>query len=397
MGHRHTNGDNMPKLTDANCRTAKPNGKLTKLSDGAGLQLWIHPSGVKSWHVAFRVAGAQKSVTLGRYPSMSLREARDAAAAARRAAEDAPPADAKSFGAIKREWFDQQRRSAVSASTIEKAEWLLSQTGELDDKPIAAIRAPDVLAILRPIEARGNLETASRLRSTISRIFRFAAAQGIVDADPAALLKGAIAAPARVHRAAIIDRDGFAKLMQAIDAYEGRGGNVRACLMLLALTAARPSELRLATWQEFDLDAAVWTVPAGRMKMRLPHRVPLSPQSVAILRSLPRSHAFVFPSERPGRAISESAMGAALRTMGFPSSVHTPHGFRSSFSTLANESGLFAYDAIERSLAHQDISDVRRAYHRADYLEERRRLMNWWADQIDRMLDRGTVPAPRSE
>jgi integrase len=386
----------MSKLTDANCRAAKPkDGKLTKLSDGRGLQLWVHPSGVKSWHVAFRVAGAQKSKTLGNYPAVSLREARERAAETRSTRQPAPPSAGKTFREIKDEWREQQARSGKSASTIGKLEWILTLAGDLDDKPIADIRAPDILTELRRLEEKGQAETAGRLRSTISRVFRFAAAQGLVEADPAALLKEAIAPPAVVHRAAIVDRKGFAALVKAIDAYEGRGPIVRAGLMLLALTAARPGELRLATWGEFDLEAGVWTLPAGRMKMRQPHRAPLAPQSVQILNELKNARSdhfpdagnmvYVFPSERPGRPLSEAAFGTALRIMGFPASVHTPHGFRSSFSTIANESGLWNYDAIERALAHQDGSDVRRAYHRADYFDERRRLMAWWADEIEKM------------
>ena len=389
-----TTGSNMSKLTDAVCRGAKPrDGKLTKLSDGHGLQLWVHPSGVKSWHVAYRAGGVQKSKTLGNYPAMSLRDAREAAAIARAEKSEKSAVLAKTFNEIKDEWLVQQERSAAAGATLEKAKWLLSLTGDLDAKPIAEIRAPEILTVIRPIEAKGQFETANRLRSTISRIFRFAAAQGLVEADPAALLKGAIAAPEPAHRAAIVDRKGFAALMRAIDAYEGRGGAVRAGLMLLALTAARPGELRLAAWGEFDLEAGVWSVPAGRMKMRLPHRAPLSPHAVQILKArketLEASNldaTFILPSERPGRPISEAAFGAALRIMGVPADKHTPHGFRSSFSTIANESGLWSYDAIERALAHQDTSDVRRAYHRADYFEERRRLMTWWGDEIDKML-----------
>jgi integrase len=389
-----TTGSNMSKLTDANCRAAKPkDGKLTKLSDGRGLQLWVHPSGVKSWHVAFRVAGAQKSKTIGNYPAVSLREARERAADARTENVGKSHIKTKTFREIKDEWRAQQARSGKSAATVGKLEWILTLAGALDDKPIDSIKAPDILAELRRLEEKGQAETAGRLRSTISRVFRFAAAQGLVEADPAALLKEAIAPPAVTHRAAIVDRKGFAALMKAIDGYEGRGPIVRAGLMLLAFTAARPGELRLACWHEFDIDAAVWSIPAGRMKMRQPHRVPLADQSLRILRELAQIRGktddaamFILPSERPGRPLSEAAFGAALRIMGFPASVHTPHGFRSSFSTIANESGLWNYDAVERALAHQDGSDVRRAYHRADYFEERRRLMAWWADEIEKMI-----------
>ena len=250
-----------------------------------------------------------------------------------------------------------------------------------------------MLAVLRPLEAAGHLETARRLRAAISRIFRFAAAQGVVEADPTALLRGAILPPRPVHRAALVDREGFARLLRAIDVYRGKNPLVRDGLMLLALTAARPGELRLATWAEFDLAARVWTVPAGRMKMRQPHRAPLSAAAVDILQRLQGEDGqarppspFILPSQRPGRPLSENAFTVALRAMGFAREEATAHGFRSSFSTLANESGLWAFDAVERALAHQDASETRRAYHRADYFEERRRLMDWWAGEVAAMM-----------
>lgn len=389
-------------LTDAEARAAKPrDGKLTKLSDGHGLQLWMHPSGKKSWHLAHQVNGRQKSTTLGAYPDVSVKDARQKAAevrlqVAKEASEPNKLPAARAFGSVKAEWLEWFERGPAAAATKEKAAWLVSLAAPLDARPIAEIRAPDILTVLRPLEAAGHLETAARLRSTISRIFRYAAAHGLVDADPTTLLRGAIAAPKPVGRSAIVDRPGVARLMRAIDSYGGRGGVVRAGLMLLAMTAARPGELRLAKWKEIDLDAGIWYVPAERMKMRLPHRAPLSHQAVDILRSLKAEDGlarppspFVLPSPRPARPLSENTFNAALRTLGFAKEVMSAHGFRSSFSTLANESGLWAYDAIERALAHQDASDVRRAYHRADYFEERRRLMQWWADEITAMTASG--------
>ena len=387
-------------ITDAEARAAKPrDGKLTKLSDGHGLQLWAHPSGRRSWHLAYRADGKQRMATLGAYPEISLKDARLRAAEIRMQLAKAPDPSEEpakptaTFGAVKSEWLDRFERSAAADATKEKTIWLASLAAPLDALPIAEVRAPDILSVLRHIEAAGHLETAGRLRSTISRIFRYAAAHGLVDADPTTLLRGAIAAPKPVGRSAIVDRPGVARLMRAIDSYGGRGGVVRAGLMLLAMTAARPGELRLAKWDEFDLDAGIWYVPAERMKMRLPHRAPLAHQAVEILRSLKAEDGlarppspFVLPSPRPARALSENTFNAALRTLGFAKEVMSAHGFRSSFSTLANESGLWAYDAIERALAHQDASDVRRAYHRADYFEERRRLMQWWADEISAMI-----------
>jgi integrase len=394
-------------LSDALARAAKPkDGKLTKFSDGYGLQLWAHPNGVRSWHVAYRFGGRQRSVTLGDYPELSLKDARERARDIRRrvaAGEDpspraavqapAPAPAAKTFGAIKADWLAKVEREGKADATRQKAVWLAGLLGSLDSRPIAEIKAPEILEILKPIETAGHLETVRRLRSTASRIFRYAAALGAVEHDPAALLHGAVAAPKPVHRAAILEPKAFGALLRAIDAYEGRASQVREALQLLALTAARPGELRLAQWEgEFDLDAGVWTVPASRMKMREPHKAPLARQAVEILRRLKREDGlarpaspFLFPSPRPGRPLSENAFNVALRAMGFGKEDISAHGFRSTFSTMANESGLFAFDAVERALAHQDGSEVRRAYHRADYFEERRRLMQWWADKVDAM------------
>jgi integrase len=386
-------------LSDAQIKNAKPDpAKPRKLSDGRGLQLWIAPSGARAWRLYTRVNGRQVATTLGKYPAMSLRDARLAADRTRlellEAAKAAAVAEAPRFGEVKAEWLDMVERSPASESTREKAAWIVSLSAPLDDRPLDAIKPPEILALLKPLEARGKLETAARLRSTLSRIFRYAAAHGLVEHDPTALLKGAILAPKPVNRAAIVDRAGVARLMRSVAGYGGgKPSIVRDGLMLLALTAARPGELRLAQWGEIDLDLAVWDVPEGRMKMRQPHRTPLSAQACAILRRLAQENGvirdaspFLLPSPRPGRALSENAFNAALRGMGFDKTEMTAHGFRSSFSTLANQSGLWPYDAIERQLAHQDGSDVRRAYHRADYFDERRRLMNWWGSEIEAMI-----------
>jgi integrase len=380
-------------LSDAQIRNAKTSDKLLKLSDGRGLQLWISPSGSRIWRLYTRVNGRQTATTLGRLPDMSLKEARIAADRARVAAvEKANQAvvAGAAFAEIKAQWLDQFERSHTSRPTQEKAVWLCGLMWTLDPLPIASINAPQILAILKPLEAAGKLETARRLRATISRIFRYAAAHGLVQGDPTALLKGAIIPPKPQNRAALVDRAGFGRLMRSVAAYGGnRPSVVRDGLMLLALTAARPGEIRLAQWGEFNLDLGVWEIPPERMKMRLAHRAPLSAPACNILRRLAEENGtsrptspFVLPSPRPGRPLSENTFNVALRAMGFGQDEVSAHGFRSSFSTLANKSGLWPYDAIERQLAHQDVSDVRRAYHRADYFDERRRLMEWWAREI---------------
>ncbi|MEK4034567.1 tyrosine-type recombinase/integrase [Methylocystis sp. IM3] len=388
-------------LTDPEIKNAKPDpARPIKLLDGRGLQLWVSPKGLKTWRLYVSAKGREIGKTLGHYPKLSLRDARIAADRVRLnilqavEAEATAPTPAETFGEVKARWLDQVERSHASASTKEKAQWLCSNMAALDPLPLAEIKAPTILALLKPWEAYGKHETAARLKSTISRIFRYAAAHGLVEHDPTALLKGALIAPKPKGRAALVERDSFARLMRAIAGYGGDKPSIlRDGLMLLALTAARPGELRLAEWEEFDLDRAEWTLPPGRMKMRQPHRAPLSAASVQILHRLAQENGtvrpaspFILPGPRAGRALSENAFNAALRAMGFGKDEMSAHGFRSSFSTLANQSGLWAYDAIERQLAHVDASDVRRAYHRADYFDERRRLMDWWGREIGAMI-----------
>lgn len=390
-------------LTDAKLRAAKPAEKLVKLSDGHGLQFWLYPSGARSWRLAYQWRGKQRSMTLGPYPEMSLKAARIAAEDARRTLRggiDPSPqknasagragAGAPTYGAIRAMWQAKEARNARGADTLARYDRLAKIGAELDERPIAEIKAAEILEILQRLEARGTFETAKRLRAMISRVFRFAAALDHVSGDPAALLVGMIASPPARARSAVTDRKGFAALLRTISAYQGRSC-VGDALMLLALTAARPGELRLAEWTgEFDLDNGVWTIPAARMKMRKPHRAPLSRQAVAILKRLQGQSEklgthFLCPSPRHGRPLSENAFNCALRSMGVEPEIATAHGFRSSFSTLANESGLWRPEAIEMTLAHVDAT-VRGVYQRGDYMDERARLAQWWADQIDAMI-----------
>lgn len=240
-------------------------------------------------------------------------------------------------------------------------------------RPISEISAPEVLRVLRGVEARGRHETARRLRATIGQVFRYAVATGRADSDPTGALKGAIVSPVVRHRAAIIEPKAFGGLLRAISAYEG-APETRFALELLALTFVRPGELRAAEWSEFDLEAAVWAIPAAKMKMKRPHRVPLAPSTVALLRELRAitGGKFLFPSVRSAaRCMSENTINAALRRLGFDKDEMTGHGFRSAASSMLNESGLWNADAVERQLAHVDNDSVRRAYARADFWEER--------------------------
>jgi integrase len=308
-------------------------------------------------------------------------------------------AGANTFDALADELLDKKRREAKAGGTISRLEWLLGLARPaLGPRPIAEVTAPEILAVLRMAKSRGKLETARRLRATIGQVFRFAVATGHAESDPTGALKGAIAAPVVNHRAAIIEPKAFGGLIRAIDGYEG-APETRAALPLLLLTFVGPGELRAAEWKEFDLDAALWEIPAEKMKMRRPHRVPLAPEAVAILRDLyeiTSGGRFLFPSVRSSeRCMSENTINAALRRLGFEKDEVTGHGFRSAASSMLNESGLWHSDAIERQLAHVDNDSVRRAYARAEFWDERARMMAWWADRCEEMRRVGTVSIVR--
>jgi integrase len=291
--------------------------------------------------------------------------------------------------------LEKKRREQKADRTIVKFEWFMSLARPaIGARPIVEITSLEILAVLRPIEARARLETAKKLRGAIGQVFRFAIATGRAENDPSGALKGALASPTVQHRAAIIEPKAFGGLLRAIAGYEG-GAETLAALQLLPLTLVRPGELRAAEWAEFDFDAGIWAIPAGKTKMRRPHRVPLAPQAIAILRDL---HAitgqgkFLFPSVRtPTRCMSENTINAALRRLGFQKDEMSGHGFRSSASSMLNESGLWNADAIERQLAHVDNDSIRRAYARADFWEERVRMMTWWAERCEEMRRGGVI------
>jgi integrase len=396
-------------LTDTEIRRAKPGAHLVKLSDGGGLQLWITPDGAKRWRLAYRFAGGQKLLALGVYPATGLRDAREARDDAKRllnrgqdpsqvrklAKAAKVAASANTFDAVGAELLDKKRREAKADRTLSKLEWLLSLASpQIGARPITEITAPEILAVLRTVESRGKRESARRLRATIGAVFRYAVATGRAHADPTGALKGALASPVVQHRAAIIEPKAFGGLLRAIATYEG-APETRAALELLALTFVRPGELRAAEWTDFDLDAAIWSIPAEKMKMRRPHRVPLSPKALAILRDLQAitgGGKLLFPSvHSSARCMSENTINAALRRLGFAKDEMTGHGFRSAASSMLNESGLWSADAIERQLAHVDTDSVRRAYARADYWEERVRMMTWWADRCEEMRNGQTM------
>ncbi|MCK9385885.1 MAG: integrase arm-type DNA-binding domain-containing protein [Nevskia sp.] len=387
-------------LNDAKLKNAKPAEKPFKLADGRGLYLLVKPTGSKLWRFDYRHEGLRKTLALGTYPEITLAKARERLDSARRQlADGTDPSAAKqeqktareaavknTFEAIAREWLEKQDLADVTRA---KALWMFESLTFpwIGAKPINAITAPEMLALLRRIEARGKLETAQRVKQQAGRVFRYAVATGRASDDPTAPLRGALATPKTRHRASITDPAQIGPLLRAIDGYQG--SFVTACALKLApLVFVRPGELRHAEWCEFDLAVSEWRIPAAKMKMRTAHIVPLSEQAVTVLRDLQPltgSGRYVFPSARRHiDPMSENTVLAALRRLGYSGEEMSGHGFRSMASTLLNEQG-WHRDAIERQLAHAERNKVRAAYNYAEHLPERRKMMQAWADYLDRL------------
>ena len=388
-------------LSVTQIRNAKPQAKAYKLSDFDGLYLLVNPSGSKLWRMKYRVHGKEKSLSMGKYPDISLanarrikEEARSALAAGRDpGAEKQERKRAErnrlgvSFASQAEAFIEKSRKEGRAKSTMDKTEWLIGMAIDgFGSKPITDVTAPMILDCLRKVEAKGNYETARRLRAKIGAVFRYAVANGVADTDPTYALRDALVTPTVTPRAAITDSRALGGLLRAIDAFHGQT-TTRIALQLLALLSQRPGELRHATWEEFDTPGSVWSIPADRMKMRRPHRIPLPRQALSLLeelRPLTGNGRYLFPSLRSvRRPMSENTLNAALRRMGYMGDEMTSHGFRATFSTLANESGLWNPDAIERQLAHVEANAVRRAYARGEHWEERVRMVEWWAGYLD--------------
>lgn len=390
-------------------KAAKGRDKPYKLTDSDGLYLLVTPAGGRYWRMNYRHLGKQKTLAFGVWPDTGLAEARQQRDAARKLlARESDPAEqikleriaatvaaSNSFKAVADEWLTKVEREGRAPATIKKLRWLLDFINQsIGKRPIASISAQELLVMLRKMEGKGRYETAKTLRSTCSQIFRYAIATARAERDVAADLRGALVAPKPVHRAAITTPKETGALLRAIDSFEGQS-NTKAALNLLAHIFVRPGELRFAEWKDFDLDKAIWTIPAHKTKMRRPHSIPLSRQAVAILASIEHDASYsshLFPSLRSvAKPMSENTINAALRRMGYAQDEMTGHGFRAMAATLLNEMGLWHPDAIERQLAHCDNNAVRRAYTRGEYWDERVRMMQHWSDHLDFLRDGAKV------
>lgn len=395
-------------LTDIAVRNIKPdNSKTLRLKDDRGLYLEVSPAGGKWWRLRYWMAGKENRLSLGVYPDVSLKDARERRDEARRLiANGIDPsqvrkglhaetlANQETFQLIAEEWFAQFKHTW----TENTAETIISRLRKdifpyIGSRAIREITAPELLSVIRRIESRGAVETARRDLQKCGQVFRYAVATGRAERDVAADLRGAIAPPKKRHFASIHEPKEVGELLRAIEGYKG-SFVTRSALKLAPLTFVRPGELRHAEWTEINLDNAEWRIPAARMKMREKHIVPLSRQAVEVLRELQPltgTGLYVFHGERShARPMSENTVLAALRRLGYEKGEMTGHGFRSMASTILHEQG-WASDIVERQLAHGDRDKIRASYNFAQHLPERRRMMQAWADYLDGLKDGGKI------
>jgi integrase len=392
-------------LTDIALKALRPREKPYKVSDGRGLYVIVRPDGARWWRFRYHWAGREKLLSLGTYPDVSLKLARDRRDEARQLLNRGvdPSADRQAqrqahidtFKAVAEDWLARQRTLKPGTVAQLRRRLEVYVYPRIGRHPIATITAPELLRMLRRIEGKGNHETAHRVRSLISRIFRYAVGHGLADRDVAGDLRGLLTPVKGNNFAAITAPKRIGELLRAIDGYHGQP-QVMAALRLAPLVFVRPGELRAAEWGEFDLEHREWRIPAARMKMGTEHLVPLSSQAAAILEEL-RLHTgegvLLFPSLRSrARPISDNTLNGALRRLGYSGEEHTAHGFRSMASTRLNELG-YPPDVIELQLAHVERNKVRAAYNRAERIAERRAMMQAWADYLDGLKSGATVTA----
>lgn len=380
----------------------QPTDKPYKKADSKGLYLLVKPNGSKLWYYKYRFGGIEKKMPLGAFPEIGLGAARDERDRAKVSITDGidPMRERKREKAQIKLGAENTFESVASAyiedkmvgegraeATLRKARWFLDLLKPaIGNMPINDVDPQLMLASLKKLEAKGNLETAKKCRSFASRVFRYGAAMGLCQNDPTAILQGALITPKARHYAAILEPEKLGELLRAIDGFECYPVT-KLALKIAPHIFVRPGELRHGEWEEINWDKATWTIPEGKMKARRTHVVPLSRQVLELFRQLePVSggKGFIFPAFHTRlRPMSENTINAAFRRMGFTKDEVTAHGLRSTASTMLNESGLWHPDAIERALAHGDSNAIRGVYNRGNYWDERIKMAQWWSDYLD--------------
>ena len=401
------------KLTAAQVRNTKPGDSVKRLPDGGGMRLVIEKEadgGRKWWRLDYRFARKQKTISLGVYPAVSLKEAREERDKAKRMIREGTDPSVhrqmqkmamveNNFETIARDWYAKHlhtwSESHGSRTLVRLEKDVFPWIGA---RPINQVTPPELLAVLKRIQSRGALETAHRVRSIAGQIFRYAVANGLAERDPSQDIRGALPPSKGKHHASITDPSRIGQLMKDIHSYLG-SPITRCALQLSALTFCRPGEIRQAEWSEFDIDQAIWRIPADKMKMKAPHLVPLSKQVLELLeelRPLSGKSQYLFPSVRSRKqCMSANTVNSALRRLGYSNDQMTAHGFRSMASTRLNEMS-WNHDAIERQLAHAERDQVRSAYNYAQHLDIRAEMMQHWADYLDGIRTGDNVVSIRS-
>lgn len=390
------------KLSAVTVRNTKPTNTIKRLSDGYGLLLEIRPSGAKYWRYNYRFAGKQKTLALGTYPETSLATAREAHEQAynlvannidpteiRRAEKQNIIEEASNtFEAVALEWLSVYMVDKSEGHKIRAERFLLKHLAKLKTRPIATITTQELLAALRQVEAKGTLDTAHRARQVAGQVFAYAIQTGRAERNVARDLAGALKPVRQTHRAAIIDPHQLGKLLRDMED-SNAGMIVKTAMKISPILFQRPGEIRHMEWQELDLENGVWEIPADKMKMRQAHIVPLPRQVIELIEEiqpLTGRGKYVFPSARGGsRCLSENGVRTALRDMGYTNEVITPHGFRATARTLLDETLGFRVEYIEHQLAHAVKDPNGRAYNRTSYLEQRKEMMQDWADYLDQL------------
>ncbi|EPD6376089.1 MULTISPECIES: tyrosine-type recombinase/integrase [Enterobacterales] len=407
-------------LTDIKVRTAKPTDKQYKLTDGNGMHLLVHPNGSKYWRLQYRFGGKQKMLALGVYPDVSLADARGRRDEARKLlANSIDPGDkkkndkveleeARTFEQLAVEWHATNKKWSEEHSRRVLKSLEDNLFPAIGKRNITELKTRDLLAPIKAVEFSGRLEVASRLQQRTTAIMRYAVQSGLLDYNPAQEMVGAVASSNRQHRPAL-ELKRTPELLQRIDSYTGRP-LTRLAVELTLLVFIRSSELRFARWSEIDFETSIWTIPAEReamegvkhsqrgSKMRTPHLVPLSRQALAILKQVHKlscDRDFVFIGDHdPHKPMSENTVNKALRVMGYDTKVEVcGHGFRTMACSSLIESGLWSRDAVERQMSHMERNSVRAAYiHKAEHLDERRLMLQWWANFLDANREKAISP-----
>jgi len=399
-------------LTEAKIKALAIKEKTYRVADENGLFLEVRPSGSRVWRHRYSFQNRPSIITYGEYPLVTLKEARGkrdgtrslvahGVAPSKGDGINAPAAPKDNFGTVALAWLDLKKRGSHCEKNKQVTEWRVNKyiIPMLGNRDIADITSADLLEFGQDIQRMGYMETAHRVMSIVSKIYQYAIIKGYVANDPTYILRGTLAPSKSKQFAHFKSKRDLGRFYASLDCYTG-SAIVREALRFSVLVFPRPTEVRHLRWDEIDFEEVIWRIPGEKMKKERPHLVPLSRQVLEILeyiKPLTGHGVYVFPSPRSHtgtKPMSDAALVVALRTLGYTQEEITAHGFRHTASTLLNESQLWTPDAIEKQLAHDDDNKIRSTYNAAEYLDERRRMMQWWADSVEGWRDENRAIMP---